>query len=103
MSGNLAAYGDISNGWKHWDWINDELGGIGGRELVMIIKDDGYVAAQTIEYVDELIESSNVMAFTDWAHQTLAVYDKINDECIPHLFYASGHPLGVTRKSPMDY
>ena len=25
----------------------------------MIIKDDGYVAAQTIEYVDELIESSN--------------------------------------------
>ena len=22
----------------------------------------------------------------------LAVYDKINDECIPHLFYASGHP-----------
>ena len=94
MSGNLAAYGDISNGWEnYWDWINDELGGIGGRELVMIIKDDGYVAAQTIEYVDELIESSNVMALHGLGSPNgLAVYDKINDECIPHLFYASGHP-----------
>ena len=94
MSGNLAAYGDISNGWEnYWDWINDELGGIGGRDLVMIIKDDGYVAAQTIEYVDELIESSNVVALHGLGSPNgLAVYDKINDECIPHLFYASGHP-----------
>ena len=77
MSGNLAAYGDISNGWEnYWDWINDELGGIGGRELVMIIKDDGYVAAQTIEYVDELIESSNVMALHGLGSPNgLAVYD----------------------------
>ena len=94
MSGNLAAYGNISYGWEnYWDWINEEFGGIGGRELKMIIKDDGYVAAQTIEFVDELIESANVFALHGLGSPNgLAVYDKINDECVPHLFYASGHP-----------
>ena len=30
MSGNLAAYGNISYGWEnYWDWINEEFGGIG--------------------------------------------------------------------------
>ena len=93
-SGNLAAYGNISWGWEnYWNWINDELGGIGGRELKMIIKDDGYVAAQTIEFVDELIESENIFALHGLGSPNgLAVYDKINSECVPHLFYASGHP-----------
>ena len=94
MSGNLAAYGNISYGWEnYWDWINDEFGGIGGRKLKMIIKDDGYVAAQTIEFVDELIESANIFALHGLGSPNgLAVYDKINEECVPHLFYASGHP-----------
>ena len=94
MSGNLAAYGNIAHGWEnYWDWINDELGGIGGRQLKLIIKDDGYVAAQTIEFVDELIESANIFALHGLGSPNgLAVYDKINEECVPHLFYASGHP-----------
>ena len=94
QSGNLAAYGNISVGWEnYWDWINAELGGIGGRKLKMIIKDDGYVAAQTIEFVDELIESANIFALHGLGSPNgLAVYDKINEECVPHLFYASGHP-----------
>jgi branched-chain amino acid transport system substrate-binding protein len=94
MSGNLAAYGNIAYGWEnYWNWINDELGGIGGRQLKLIIKDDGYVAAQTIEFVDELIESANIFALHGLGSPNgLAVYDKINAECVPHLFYASGHP-----------
>jgi branched-chain amino acid transport system substrate-binding protein len=94
QSGNLAAYGNISVGWEnYWNWINNELGGIGGRDLKMIIKDDGYVAAQTIEFVDELIESANIFALHGLGSPNgLAVYDKINSECVPHLFYASGHP-----------
>jgi len=94
MSGNLAAYGNIAVGWEnYWNWINDEMGGIGGRQLKLIIKDDGYVAAQTIEFVDELIESANIFALHGLGSPNgLAVYDKINEECVPHLFYASGHP-----------
>lgn len=92
-SGNLAAYGNIADGWEAYNAYVNESGGIGGREVVMIIKDDGYVAAQTIEFVDELIEGENIFSInTLGSPNTLATYDKINDECIPHPFVMTGHP-----------
>ena len=50
-------------------------------------------SAQTIEFIDELIESENVFALhTLGSPNTLAVYDQINDECIPQVMVATGHP-----------
>ena len=93
QSGNLAAYGNLSLGMQIWFDYIDSLDVLSGRDIEFIIKDDGYVAAQTIEYVDELIESSNVHLLQGLGSPNgLAVYDKINDECIPHPFYLSGHP-----------
>ena len=93
QSGNLAAYGNLSVGMGvYFDYVNS-LDVLSGRDIEFIIKDDGYVAAQTIEYVDELIESSNVHLLQGLGSPNgLAVYDKINAECIPHPFYLSGHP-----------
>ena len=93
QSGNLAAYGNLSVGMQiYFDYVNS-LDVLSGRDIEFIVKDDGYVAAQTIEYVDELIESSNVHLLQGLGSPNgLAVYDKINDECIPHPFYLSGHP-----------
>ena len=93
QSGNLAAYGNIAVGWDNYlQWINAN-GGIAGRDVTLLVKDDGYVAAQTIEFIDELIESENVFTLlTLGSPNTLAVYDKINDECIPHPFVMTGHP-----------
>lgn len=92
-SGNLAAYGNITVGWEtYFDHVND-TGGVAGRDLLLISKDDGYVAAQTIEFVDELIEAEKVFAIhTLGSPNTLAVYDKLNNECIPQPFVATGHP-----------
>ena len=94
QSGNLAAYGNIALGWDNYNqWLNNNEDGIDGKELVLIVKDDGYVAAQTIEFVDELIESENVFSIlTLGSPNTLAVYDKINAECIPQPFVMTGHP-----------
>ena len=93
QSGNLAAYGNLSLGMQIWFDYIDSLDVLSGRDIEFIIKDDGYVAAQTIEYVDELIESANVLLLQGLGSPNgLAVYDKINDECIPHPFYLSGHP-----------
>ncbi len=94
QSGNLAAYGNIAVAWDNLNqWVNDNDGGVGGRDLVLIVKDDGYVAAQTIEFVDELIESENVFAIqTLGSPNSLATYDKINAECIPHPWAMTGHP-----------
>ena len=93
QSGNLAAYGNLSVGMEIWfDYINS-LDVLSGRDIEFIIKDDGYVAAQTIEFVDELIESGNILLIQGLGSPNgLAVYDKINEECIPHPFYLSGHP-----------
>ena len=93
MSGNLAAYGNLAVGWDSLNRYVNENGGVDGKSINLIIKDDGYVSAQTIEYIDELIESANVFSIlTLGSPNTLAVYDKINEECIPHPFVMSGHP-----------
>ena len=97
QSGNLAAYGNIAYGWENYfDWINDNdpiMVGDSPRDLVLVVKDDAYVAAQTIEFVDELIEAENVFSIlTLGSPNTLAVYDKINAECIPQPFVMTGHP-----------
>ncbi len=93
QSGALAAYGNLTLGMQIWfDYINS-LDVLGGRDIVMIVKDDEYVAAKTIEFTDELIESENPFMIQGLGSPNgLAVYDKINDECIPHPFYLSGHP-----------
>ena len=97
QSGNLAAYGNIAHGWENYfNWINENdpiMVGGSARDLTLIVKDDAYVAAQTIEFVDELIEAENVFSImTLGSPNTLAVYDKINEECIPHPFVMTGHP-----------
>ena len=93
QSGNLAAYGNIAVGWQSYiNYVNDN-GGIGGRDIILLVKDDGYVAAQTIEFIDELIEAENVFSVvTLGSPNTLATYDKINAECVPQPFSMTGHP-----------
>ncbi len=93
QSGNLAAYGNIAVGWEAYaNWVN-ENDPIDGKNVVLVVKDDGYIAAQTIEFVDELIESENVFYIvTLGSPNTLAVYDKLNEECIPQPFVMTGHP-----------
>ncbi|MDG2261667.1 MAG: ABC transporter substrate-binding protein, partial [Actinomycetota bacterium] len=93
QSGNLAAYGNLSLGMQIWfDYISEQ-DVLSGRDIEFIIRDDGYVAAQTIEFTDELIESENIFLLQGLGSPNgLAVYDKVNEECIPHPFYLSGHP-----------
>ena len=93
QSGTLALYGNARLGWMTYlDHVNAQ-GGIADRNVVMKSYDDAYVAAQTIEFVDELIENDNVFAIhTLGSPNTLAVYDTLNAECIPQPFVWTGHP-----------
>ncbi len=94
QSGNLAAYGNMGIGWEvYLDYVNDTHGGIDGIPIQLLRRDDGYVAAQTIELVDELLQTEKPFFFhTIGSPNTLAVYDTLNENCIPHLFVATGHP-----------
>ena len=93
QSGTLALYGNARLGWQTYLLHVNAQGGIAGRDVVMKSYDDAYVAAQTIEFVDELIENDNVFAIhTLGSPNTLAVYDTLNAECIPQPFVWTGHP-----------
>lgn len=94
QSGNLAAYGNMGIGWEtYFNYVNEAHGGVAGVPLELLRRDDGYVATVTIELVDELLQSDKPFAFhTLGSPSTLAVYDTINDNCVPQLLSATGHP-----------
>ena len=97
QSGTLAAYGAIGFGWANYnDWVNENdpiMVGGSPRNLTLIVRDDGYQSNLTIDFVNELIESENVFSIlTLGSPNTLAVYDQLNDECIPQPFVMTGHP-----------
>ena len=93
QSGNLAAYGNIAAGMEaYFDYVNDN-GGVGGLPIDLVVKDDEYVATKTIELVDELLQAEDPFAITTLGSpNTLAVYDTMNDKCVPHPFAMTGHP-----------
>lgn len=63
MSGPAAAWGNVTTAVEaYFDYINAQ-GGIHGRNLVLISRDDGYDPARTVAAVRELIDQQNVFAF----------------------------------------
>ena len=97
QSGNLAAFGSIAIGWENYfDWVNENDPVIvdgSSRDLQLVVKDDGYVAARTIGLVGELLEDGNVLSITTLgAPSALATYNRLNDACIPNPFVQAGHP-----------
>lgn len=97
MSGNLAAYGLIAHGFKNYlDWVNvnDPIVVDGRpRDIRLVVRDDGYAAVRTIALVDQLIQAGDIFSIlTLGSPNTLAVYDRINQACVPHPFVMSGHP-----------
>lgn len=93
-SGSLAAYGNIAAGMQvYFDWVN-ENGGIGpdGLPIELIVKDDGYVADLTIEFVAELLQSDKPFVInTLGSPNTFAVYNTLNEACVPQPMVMTGH------------
>ena len=97
QSGFLAEYSNFGKGVaNYFDWVNDNdpimIAGL-PRDLTLVVKDDAYVAFQTIELVDESIRSANVFAIhTLGAPQALDVNDRIDEACVPHPFAITHEP-----------
>ncbi|KHL12111.1 ABC-type branched-subunit amino acid transport system substrate-binding protein [Mumia flava] len=88
-------YSEIPVGHKaYYDYVNAN-GGIDGREIEFIAKDDGYNPAKTSEVVNELVLQDEVFAVVSGlgtpTHQ--AVTDFLNSEGVPDLFVSSGSTL----------
>jgi ABC-type branched-subunit amino acid transport system substrate-binding protein len=95
QTGTFAGFGLLSTSLKaYFDYANAELNGVNGKKLKLVVKDDAYEPDRTSKNVDELITKDGVFAFSGvlGTPNNLAVWDKLNEQCIPHLFPSTGAP-----------
>ncbi|MEV0436394.1 ABC transporter substrate-binding protein [Nocardia sp. NPDC050413] len=93
LSGPASAYGEVPKGIKaYFDYVNAEKGGIGGRQVEYLVRDDGYQPPKTVEETRRLVEQDQVFA----VFQTLgtatssAVTDYLGQRKVPQMFVATG-------------
>jgi len=91
-SGPASSYGTIGRAEAAYFAMINEQGGINGRRINFISRDDGYSPPKTVEMVRQLVEHEGVLAL----FQTLgtppnnAIRDYLNDNKVPQLFVGTG-------------
>jgi branched-chain amino acid transport system substrate-binding protein len=91
-SGPISGYGTIGKAeLAYFRMINDN-GGINGRKINLISRDDGYSPPKTVEQIRKLVEEDNVaFIFQSLGDVTNAAVQRyLNDRGIPQLFLADG-------------
>ncbi|MGA7146990.1 MAG: ABC transporter substrate-binding protein, partial [Microbacterium sp.] len=87
-----AGYSSISAAASaYFEYLNAE-GGVNGRSIEYIVKDDGYNPATTQTVVRELVQEDEVFAIVNGLGTPThtAVLDYLNQNEVPDLFVASG-------------
>ncbi|UCD85157.1 MAG: ABC transporter substrate-binding protein [Deltaproteobacteria bacterium] len=95
QTGPAALWGAVARGTDcYFKMINDE-GGIHGRKLKLLIRDDGYQPARTKAVVKELVEKDGVFAFVGGLGTAtgMAVKDYLHANKIPSIAPATGSQL----------
>ncbi len=91
-SGPASSYGTIGKAEAgYFAMINDQ-GGVNGRKIDFISRDDGYSPPKTVEQIRELVEADKVLATfnTLGTPPNSAIRQYMNDQKVPQLFVASG-------------
>ena len=89
-----AGYSSISAAASaYFDYLNDN-GGIHGRSIEYVVKDDAYNPATTQTVVRELVQEDQVLAVVNGLGTPThsAVLDYLDENGVPDLFVASGSP-----------
>src|SRR5215813_3675841 len=97
--GNTMPYSGPASAWgvvgkseaAYFAMINDQ-GGVNGRKINFISRDDGYSPPKTVEMVRKLVEEDQVLLLfqTLGTASNAAVQDYLNERKIPQLFVATG-------------
>jgi ABC-type branched-subunit amino acid transport system substrate-binding protein len=99
-------YSEIPTGAKaYFDWVNAK-GGVNGRRIDYIFRDDAYNPTQTSQVVNELVLQDQVFAVLGGLGTPThsAVLDFLNAEKVPDLFVSSGSLLwDQPDKNPMTF
>ncbi|CCQ13754.1 Amino acid/amide ABC transporter substrate-binding protein, HAAT family [Rhodococcus sp. AW25M09] len=85
-------YSEIPTGAKaYFDYVN-AAGGINGRQIEYVVRDDSYDPTTTTQVVNELVLQDEVFAVVGGLGTAThsAVIDFLNEEGVPDLFVSSG-------------
>ena len=91
-SGPASAYGIVGKTQgAYFDMINAQ-GGINGRKINFISRDDGYSPPKTVEQVRQLVEQDQVLLMFSplGTPPNVAIHAYLNDNKVPQLFVATG-------------
>ena len=91
-SGPASSYGTIGKSEAaYFAMINDQ-GGINGRKINFISRDDGYSPPKTVEQVRQLVEQDQVLFLFQvlGTPPNTAIQGYLNDNKVPQLFVATG-------------
>ncbi len=91
-SGPASAYGNIGKGiGAYFSYVNDH-GGVNGRKIKYIDKDDGYSPPQAVQLVHQMVEQDHVFAIFDTLGTAVntAIRPYLNQQGVPHMFVATG-------------
>jgi branched-chain amino acid transport system substrate-binding protein len=94
-AGPLAGFGLIADGMNsYFKYINETNGGAAGYKLNLEVKDDGYLPDKTKSNVDEALGQNKYagMLTVIGTPNNLAIWDTLNDECMPQLLNGTGAP-----------
>ena len=104
LSGPASAYGDIPKGIQaYFEYVNKEKGGLDGRQVEFVVRDDGYQPPKAVEEVRRLVEQEQVFALfqTLGTPSTTATWDYTNQRKVPQVFVATGaSKWGADTKHP---
>ena len=91
-SGPASAYGIIGKSEAAYFAMVNEQGGINGRKINFISRDDSYSPPKTVELVRQLVEQDQVLfLFSTLGTPTnAAIHGYLNDNKVPQLFVATG-------------
>ena len=91
-SGPASAYGAVGKSdAAYFAMINDQ-GGINGRKINFVSRDDGYSPPKTVELARQLVEEEHVLLLfnTLGTPPNTAIQGYLNENKVPHLFIATG-------------
>ena len=91
-SGPASTYGTIGKSEAAYFAMINEQGGINGRKINFISRDDGYSPPKTVEQVRRLVEQDQVLPLfnTFGTPPNTAIQGYLNDNKVPQLFVATG-------------
>jgi branched-chain amino acid transport system substrate-binding protein len=91
-SGPASAYGTIGKAEAAYFAMVNDHGGVNGRKINFISRDDGYSPPKTVEVARQLIEQEQVLLlFSPLGTPTnLAIRGYMNEKKVPQLFIISG-------------